>query len=75
MRHGWTVLSEKDKGPIFVHFRAMCITWFVRWLHDGTFPDVDVSILILVTTFPEWLSGTEPLPHKPGTVRPSLLCL
>ena len=23
MRHGWTALSEKDKGPIFVHFRAM----------------------------------------------------
>ena len=30
---------------------------------------------ILVTTFPEWLSGTEPLPHTPGAVRPSSLCL
>ena len=30
MRHGWTVLSEKDKGPIFVHFCAMPIAWFVR---------------------------------------------
>ena len=24
---------------------------------------------------PEWLSGTEPLPHTPGAVRPSSLCL
>ena len=29
----------------------------------------------LVPTFPEWLSGTEPLPHTPGVVRPSALCL
>ena len=29
---------------------------------------------ILVTMFPEWLSGTEPLPHAPGAVRPSSLC-
>ena len=34
-----------------------------------------VCIQILVTTFPEWLSGTEPLPHTPGAVRPSSLCL
>ena len=34
-----------------------------------------VCIPILVTTFPEWLSGKEPLPHTPGAVRPSLLCL
>ena len=34
-----------------------------------------VCIPILVTTFPEWLSGTEPLPHTPGAVRPSSLCL
>ena len=33
-----------------------------------------VCIPILVTTFPEWLSGTEPLPHTPGAVRPSSLC-
>ena len=33
-----------------------------------------MCIPILVTTFPEWLSGTEPLPHTPGAVRPSLLC-
>ena len=32
---------------------------------------VCVCIPILVTTFPEWLSGTEPLPHTPGAVRPS----
>ena len=31
----------------------------------------NVCIPILVTTFPEWLSGTEPLPHTPGAVRPS----
>ena len=34
-----------------------------------------VCIPILVTTFPEWLSGTEPLPHTPGAVRQSSLCL
>ena len=34
-----------------------------------------MCIPILVTTFPEWLSGTEPLPHTPGAVRPSSLCL
>ena len=34
-----------------------------------------VCIPILVTTFPERLSGTEPLPHTPGAVRPSSLCL
>ena len=34
---------------------------------------VCVCIPILVTTFPEWLS--EPLPHTPGAVRPSSLCL
>ena len=34
-----------------------------------------VCIPILVTTFPEWLSGAEPLPHTPGTVRPSASCL
>ena len=34
-----------------------------------------VCIPILVTTFPEWLGGTEPLPHTPGAVRPSSLCL
>ena len=37
--------------------------------------DVCVCIPILVTTFPEWLGGTEPLPHSPGAVRPSSLCL
>ena len=30
-----------------------------------------VCVPVLVTTFPEWLSGTEPLPHTPGAVRPS----
>ena len=35
---------------------------------------VCVCIPILVTTFPEWLSGTEPLPHTPGAVCPSPLC-
>ena len=34
-----------------------------------------VCIPILVTTFPEWFSGTEPLSHTPGAVRPSSLCL
>ena len=36
---------------------------------------VCVCIPILVTTFPEWLSSTEPLPHTPGAVRLSSLCL
>ena len=34
-----------------------------------------VCIPILVTTFPEWISGTEPLLHTPSAVRPSSLCL
>ena len=34
-----------------------------------------VCVPILVTTFPEWLSDTEPLPHTPSTVRLSSLCL
>ena len=34
-----------------------------------------VCIPIFVTTFPEWLSGTEPLPRTPSAVRPSSLCL
>ena len=34
-----------------------------------------VCIPILVATFPEWLSGMEPLPHTPGTVSSSSLCL
>ena len=33
---------------------------------------LSVCIPILVTTFPEWLSGTEPLLHTPGAVRLSL---
>ena len=33
-------------------------------LHTG----LCVCVPILVTTFPEWLSGTKPLPHTPGAV-------
>ena len=33
-----------------------------------------VCIPILVTTFPKWLSGTEPLPHTPGAVHPRCVC-
>ena len=34
-----------------------------------------VCIPILVTTFPEWLRGTEPLPHTPAPcVRPRCVC-
>ena len=34
-----------------------------------------VCIPILVTTFPEWLRGTEPLPHTPvPCVRPRSVC-
>ena len=36
---------------------------------------VCVCIPILVTTFPEWLSGMEPLPQTPGAVHLSSLCL
>ena len=32
-----------------------------------------VCVFQLVTTFPEWLSSTEPLSHTPGAVHPSLL--
>ena len=34
-----------------------------------------VCIPVLVTTFPEWLSGKEPWPRTPGAVRPSSSCL
>ena len=34
-----------------------------------------VCIPILVTTFPEWLNGMEPLPYTPSPVRASSLCL
>ena len=34
---------------------------------------VFVCVPILVTTFPEWLSSTEPLPHTPGAVRLSVV--
>ena len=34
-----------------------------------------MCIPILVTTFPEWLSGTEPLPHTPGAVRRIVFCV
>ena len=42
---------------------------------NGSHVCVCVFIPILVTTFPEWLSGTEPLPHTPGAVRPSSSCM
>ena len=36
---------------------------------------VCMCILILITTFLEWLSGTEPLPHTPApSVRPRCVC-
>ena len=37
---------------------------------------VCVCIPVLVTTFPEWLSGTEPLPHSHPApcVRPHCVC-
>ena len=34
-----------------------------------------MCVPILVTTFPEWLSSTEPLPHTPAPfVRPRCVC-
>ena len=48
-----------------------------RCLPLGVYRNTEISVCvcvcipILVTTFPEWLSGTEPLPHTPGAVRPS----
>ena len=39
-------------------------------MHAASFLfEVGLCIPILVTTFPGWLSGTEPLPHTPGAVR------
>ena len=38
-------------------------------------PILNVCNPILVTTFPEWLSGTETWPRTPGAVRPSSSCL
>ena len=43
------------------HHRSMSDWWEI----------ISVCIPVLVTTFPEWLSGTEPLPLPPGAVRPS----
>ena len=37
----------------------------------GVYRNTEISVH--VTTFPEWLSGTEPLPHTPG-VRPCCVC-
>ena len=37
--------------------------------------EISVCIPVLVTTIPEWLSGTEPLPHTPAPcVRPRYVC-
>ena len=33
-----------------------------------------MCIPVLATTLPEWLRGTEPLPHTPGAVRPRCFC-
>ena len=48
MRHGWTILSEMVKGPIFFPFSRNAsplagIAWFVRRLNYGTFPDIGKS--------------------------------
>ena len=48
MRHGWTALSEKDKGPIFVHFRAMRHAWQVLHGLSGDFPDVGMSKFVSI---------------------------
>ena len=60
VRISWSIGSEKSFGhaPVGVEPSTSCVC---------------VCIPILVTTFPEWLSGTEPLPHTPGAVRPSSL--
>ena len=57
----------QDEHPI--HYARLSATFY--WLNQC----VCVCIPILVKTFPEWLIGTEPLPHTPGAVRPSSLCL
>ena len=66
------------KTIFFIVLIAMCIFLDYRCSNSG-FPGshllCNVCVPILVTTFPEWLSGTEPLPHTPGAVRPSSLCL
>ena len=41
----------------------------------GILKTMCVCVPIVVTAFPEWLSGTEPLPHTPGAVRPSCVCV
>ena len=48
MHHRLTVLSEKDKDPIFVHFCAMRIAWFVRRFNYGTFPGVGKSKFVSI---------------------------
>ena len=49
--------------------------WYKLLVSGVSSKFVCVCIPILVTTFSEWLSGTEPLPHTLGAVCPSLLCL
>ena len=73
-------------APITPNFPIQCVMklsitllgFFLSMNIDNVYLDLEcvcVCVPILVTTFPEWLSGTEPLPHTPGAVRPSLLCL
>ena len=67
--------DNKPSEPSSIHkakdFYKSCVnTGKLHLLHCP-----NVCIPILVTTFPEWLSGTEPLPHTPGAVLPSSLCL
>ena len=63
----------KDKTGFSWTCKPVCLRIPTKYF--GTAACVCVCIPILVTTFPEWLSGTEPLPHTPGAVRPSLLCV
>ena len=60
---------------ILYHCHSVYTIFFFEEQNYGKETIVCVCIPILVTTFPEWLCGTEPLPHTPGAVRPSSLCL
>ena len=50
---------------------------FLKWLRFSCISNMAVCVCvpILVTMFPEWLSGTEPLLHTPGAMGLSSLFL
>ena len=73
----YTIDDRTQVGPAVV-VGAVCDCFYLLSLsipYLSVRVCVCVFIPIPVTTFPEWLSGTEPLPHTHGAVCPSSLFL